>query len=260
MSVALVTGSSRGVGKGVAISLGAAGWTVWVTGRSAVASGQTSHLPGTVEATAAAVDKAGGVGVPWRCDHTSDDEVSALALAIEERHGQLDLLVNNTWAGYERLNAGGWDEWNALFFDQPMELFDSMLASGVRSHYLTTARCARLMMASPSALVVTVSFGGSGPLAYVVSKAADDCLARALSGRFPSGQVTSVGVHPGLVTTEGVLQFAEHLDLSSAQSPEGVGRVVAALAADPCQRRFDGQVLDIEELAVVYGIGRGLRP
>ena len=134
MAVALVTGASRGVGKGIAISLGAAGWTVWVTARSSVATGSTSHLPGNIEETAEAVDKAGGVGVPWRCDHTRDAEVSALAAAVEERHGHLDLLVNNTWAGYERLNAGAWDEWNAPFFEQPAEMFDSMLMSGVRSH------------------------------------------------------------------------------------------------------------------------------
>jgi len=231
-----------------------------VTARSSVATGSTSHLPGNIEETAEAVDKAGGVGVPWRCDHTRDAEVSALAAAVEERHGHLDLLVNNTWAGYERLNAGAWDEWNAPFFEQPAEMFDSMLMSGVRSHYLTSARCARLLMAAPRALVVTVSFKAVGPVSYVISKTADDGLARALSGRFPSGEVSSVGVHPGLVTTEGILQFGDYLDFSNAQSPEGVGRVVAALAADPDHRRFDGQVLDIDELANEYGVETGPRP
>jgi NAD(P)-dependent dehydrogenase (short-subunit alcohol dehydrogenase family) len=254
MPVALVTGGSRGVGRGIAIGLGAAGWTVWVSGRSSVATGSTSHLPGSIETTAEAVGKAGGVGIPWRCDHTKDEDVSALAAAVSDRDGRLDLLVNNTWAGYERLNSGAWDEWNAPFFEQPVELFDSMLMSGVRSHYLTTARCARLLMAASSAVVVTVSFGGAGPVGYVVSKAADDRLAQALSGRFPSGRVTSVGIHPGLVTTEGVLQFREHLDLAAAQSPEGVGRVVAALADDPNRSRFDGRVLDVDLLANEYGV------
>lgn len=254
MAVALVAGASRGVGKGIAIGLGAAGWTVWVTGRSSAAQGSTSHLQGNIETTATAVDQAGGVGIPWRCDHTRDEDVSALAEAVEGRNGQLDLLVNNTWAGYERLNAGAWEEWNAPFFEQPVEMFDSMLMSGVRSHYLTTLRCARLLMAAPRALVVTVSFGGSGPVGYVVSKAADDRLAQALSGSFPSGNVTSLGIHPGLVTTEGVLQFRDDLDLGAAQSPEGVGRVVAALASDLDQNRFDGQVLTVESLADHYGV------
>ena len=134
MAVAVVSGASRGVGRGIAVSLGTAGWTVWVTGRSSRATGSTSHLPGTIEETAEAVDEAGGTGVPWRCDHRSDESVMGLAGAISQRHDALDLLVNNTWAGYERLNAGAWDEWNAPFYDQPLELFDSMIASGIRSH------------------------------------------------------------------------------------------------------------------------------
>jgi NAD(P)-dependent dehydrogenase (short-subunit alcohol dehydrogenase family) len=254
MPVALVSGASRGVGRGIAVSLGAAGWTVWVTGRSNRATGSTSHLPGSIETTAEAVDEAGGTGVPWLCDHRSDESVQDLADAMSRRHEALDLLVNNTWAGYERLNAGAWEEWNAPFYDQPLELFDSMIASGIRSHYLTTGRCARLLMAAPAALVVTISFGGEGPVGYVVSKAADDRLAIALSTAFRDGNVVSVGLHPGLVRTEGVVQFRDHLDFSSSQSPEGVGRVVVALAGDPQRHRFNGQVLEVAALADAYGV------
>ncbi len=254
MPVALVSGASRGVGRGIAVSLGAAGWTVWATGRSSRATGSTSHLPGTIEETAEAVDEAGGTGVPWRCDHRSDESVTDLADVMSQRHDALDLLVNNTWAGYERLNAGAWEEWNAPFYDQPLELFDSMIASGIRSHYLTAARCARLLMAAPAALVVTISFGGDGPVGYVVAKAADDRLALALSTGFRSGNVVSVGLHPGLVRTEGVVQFREYLDFSSSQSPEGVGRVVVALAGDPRRHRFNAQVLEASALADEYGV------
>jgi NAD(P)-dependent dehydrogenase (short-subunit alcohol dehydrogenase family) len=241
----------------MAIGLGRAGWTVWATGRSSRASGSTSHLPGTVEETAEAVTAAGGTGVAWRCDHTRDESVRGLAEAIGERHRALDLLVNNTWAGYERLNAGAWDEWNAPFYEQPPEIFDSMLASGIRSHYLTTFHCARLLMAARAALVVTISFGGDGPVGYVVSKAADDRLARALGSGFRSGNVVSVGLHPGLVRTEGVLQFRDYLDMSASQSPEGVGGVVARLAADPERARFNGQIVQVASLAGEYGMDVG---
>ena len=105
--VAWVTGGSRGVGRGVAAALGQAGWVVYVTARSS-AAGRTGHLPGTVEETAEAVTAAGGLGVPVPCDHRDDEAVRAVAGRIRSDHGRLDLLVNNAWGGYERLNAGGW--------------------------------------------------------------------------------------------------------------------------------------------------------
>src|SRR2546425_4311111 len=102
--VAWVTGASRGVGRGVAMALGQAGWVVYVTARSS-ADGRTGHLPGTVEQTADAVTAAGGAGVAVPCDHRDDDAVRAVAARITADHGRLDLLVNNPWGGYQRLEA-----------------------------------------------------------------------------------------------------------------------------------------------------------
>ena len=123
----------------------------------ASADGRTGHLPGTVEQTADAVTAAGGSGVAVPCDHRDDDAVRAVAARITADHGRLDLLVNNAWAGYERLNAGGWEEWNAPFWEQPLELFDAMFGGGVRAHYVAAAVCAPLLIATPRSLVVTVS-------------------------------------------------------------------------------------------------------
>jgi NAD(P)-dependent dehydrogenase (short-subunit alcohol dehydrogenase family) len=243
----------------VAVALGQAGWVVYVTARSS-AAGRTGHLPGTVEETAEAVTAGGGLGVPVPCDHRDDDAVRAVAGRIRSDHGRLDLLVNNAWGGYERLNAGGWEEWTAPFWEQPVELFDAMFGGGVRAHYVATSVCAPLLIATPSSLVVTVSVSvpeteqHSFGAAYAMAKTADDRLALAAAIQLGEHGVASVAVHPGWVRTEGVLQFAEQVDLSASQSPEGVGRAVAALAGDPELMSLTGQALSVEALAARYGV------
>ena len=259
-----MTGASRGVGRGVAIALGRAGWTVYVTARSS-AAGRTGHLPGTAELTAAAVTEAGGDGIAVICDHRDDAAVAGVADRISADHGRLDLLVNNVWGGYERLNAGAWDEWNAPLWRQPVELFDAMFDRGVRAHYVALAVCAPLLIASPAStgrpsLVAATSFampesgqGGFGA-AYSMAKVADDRLALAAAAQLGEHRVASVAVHPGWVRTEGVLQFAEHVDLTGSQSPEGVGRAIAGLADDPDLMTLTGQALTVESLAARYSV------
>jgi NAD(P)-dependent dehydrogenase (short-subunit alcohol dehydrogenase family) len=256
---AWVTGASRGIGRGIATALGAAGWTVWVSARSA-AGVTTSHLPGTVEEVAAAVSDAGGLGIAVACDHRDDDRVRAVVDRITIRDGHLDLLVNNVWAGYERLNAGAWEEWNAPFWEQPIELWDAMMTGGVRAHYVATTLCAGLLRAAEAGVVVTVSMEAGREhrdefgVAYSMAKAADDRFAVASASQLRGYGVASVSLHPGLVRTEGVMQFAEHFDLAGSQSPEGVGRVVAALAADPDVLALTGQALDVDRLSDRYGV------
>lgn len=257
--VAWVTGASRGVGRGVAIALGRAGWVVYVTARSAAAA-RTGHLPGTAAETAEAVTAAGGHGIAVLCDHRDDGAVAGVAARISADHGRLDLLVNNAWGGYERLNAGAWEEWNAPLWQQPVELFDAMFTGGVRTHYVALALCAPLLIATPDSLVVTVSvsvpeseqhnFG----VAYAMAKAADDRLALAAAVQLGEHGVASVALHPDWVRTEGVLQFAERIDLTGSQSPEGVGRAVVALADDPERLSLTGRALEVKALAERYGI------
>jgi NAD(P)-dependent dehydrogenase (short-subunit alcohol dehydrogenase family) len=257
--VAWVTGASRGVGRGIAVALGAAGWTVWVTARSCAENGLTSHLPGTVESVAAEVTAAGGVGLARACDHSDDNQVRAVVAEIEAT-GPLHLLVNNVWGGYERLNGGGWEEWNAPVWEQPLQLFDAMFTHGVRAHYVASALCAPLLIRSAPSAIVTVSMEAGAAhsadhgVGYSMAKAADDRLALALSGQLAAAQVASIALHPGLVRTEGVLQFAGFFDFSDSQSPEGVGRVVAAFAADTEAMSLTGQALTVPELAGRYGV------
>src|SRR5262245_44589978 len=133
-AVAVVTGASRGVGKGIALALGEAGATVYVTGRSE-AGGTTEGLPGTFRETAEAVTQRGGQGIAVRCDHTTDAEVEALFARVEQEQGGLDLLVNNVWGGYERFD---WSRFAAPFWEQPMGHWSGMFESGVRAHLVTT--------------------------------------------------------------------------------------------------------------------------
>jgi NAD(P)-dependent dehydrogenase (short-subunit alcohol dehydrogenase family) len=257
---AWVTGASRGVGRGIAVALGRAGWTVWISARSGRAAGSTSHLPGSVEETAQAVTAAGGRGIGVVCDQRDDEQVRAIAERIEAEHGALHLLVNNAWAGYERLNAGEWTEWNAPFWQQPLTLWDSMFDGGVRTHYVTSAVCAPLLRRTAASAIVTVSMevgtrhDPAHGVAYSVAKAADDRLALAMASQLAADGVASIAVYPGLVRTEGVMQFAEHLDLSAAQTPEGVGRVIAALAIDPQLMAITGQAIHIADLARRYRV------
>jgi NAD(P)-dependent dehydrogenase (short-subunit alcohol dehydrogenase family) len=168
----------------------------------------------------------------------------------------LDLLVNNVWRGYERLNAGEWAEWNAPMWEQPVELFDAMFTAGVRAHYVALRLGAPLLIATPGSLVVTVSFPvpEAEHVAYTMAKKADDQLALAAAVQLRAHGVASLGLHPGLVRTEGVMQFAEHLDLTDSQSMEGVGRAVVALADDVELMTLSGSVVSVEQLAERYGI------
>jgi NAD(P)-dependent dehydrogenase (short-subunit alcohol dehydrogenase family) len=211
-----------------------------------------------VEEAAAAVTAAGGQGAGIVCDHADDAAVAAVGRRIRAEQGRLDLLVNNVWGGYERINAGLWEESRLPLWEQPVEVFDAMFTRGVRAHYVALAVCAPLLISTPASLAVTVSNAvpadGDGGGAYAMAKLADDRLALTAALQLKQHQVASVALHPGWVRTEGVMQFAEYIDLSQSQSPEGVGRAVAALAADPDVLSLTGQALSVDALAARYGI------
>ena len=255
--VALVTGASRGVGKGIALGLGEAGATVYLTGRTVEEGAAAVPLPGTIGETALAVTQLGGEGIAIRCDHRDDDQVRAVFDRIMRDHGRLDLLVNNVWGGYEYFNDGT-EFWNEKgFWTAPVSRWDGMFEAGVRAHYVASVLAAPLMIARRSGLIVNISFWAaqkpSMGVAYGAAKAASDHMARCMAHELREHNVAAVSLYPGLVRTEAVMKAAEFFDLSNSESPQFTGRVIAALATDPEIMQRSGQVLVGAAVALEYG-------
>jgi len=238
-TVALVTGGSRGVGRGIAEELGLLGATAYVTGR--------------------AVERAElGLGcIPVKCDHTNDDHVQAVVDRIVTERHRIDILVNNVWCGYERMVENGDFTWPKPFWEQPLWRWDAMFSAGVRAHYYASQLAAPTMIAQRRGLIVNISFCSAqkhiGNVAYGVSKAATDKMTADMATELKPYGVAVVSLYPGLVRTEKVMEAAKWLDLTNSESPEFIGRAVAALAADPDVLRYTGKVLVAAGLALEYG-------
>jgi NAD(P)-dependent dehydrogenase (short-subunit alcohol dehydrogenase family) len=250
-NVAVVTGGTSGVGRGVASALAGCGARVFVTGRStddrALIGRQITGI---------------------RCDHRQDAEVTAAFERVaREAHG-IDILVNNVWGGYERMVEDGAFTWGKPFWEQPLWRWDAMFSAGVRAHYHASQLAARTMVASRRGLIVNISFWAAqkhiANVAYGVSKAATDKMTADMAVELRPYGVTAVSLYPGLVRTEKVMEAAAWLDLTNSESPEFIGRAVAALAGDPDVIRHTGTVLVAARLAVEYGFtdvdGRVPRP
>lgn len=242
--VAVVTGASMGVGKGVALGLAEAGATVYATGR-------------TISDDCFAESTQAGRIVPVRCDHTDDEATEAVFKRVADEERRLDVLVNNAWGGYERMVEDGQFTWPRPFWEQPVWRWDSMFAAGVRAAYVASRNAARGMVAAGSGLLVNISFWAArkyvGNVAYGVSKAATDKMTADVASELRAHGVAAVSLYPGLVRTEKVLEAAAFLDLSNSESPQFVGRAVAALAADPNVMSKSGQALVAAALALEYG-------
>ncbi|MGH9837150.1 MAG: SDR family NAD(P)-dependent oxidoreductase [Blastocatellia bacterium] len=238
--VALVTGASRGVGKGIALELIEAGATVYITGRS-------------MEDMKYVTDK----GTALVCDHRNDEQVQSAFRQIADEQGRLDILVNNVWGGYENMLENGEFTWSRPFWQQPLWRWDAMFQAGARAHYVASQLAAPMMVAQRSGLIVNISFWAAqkyvGNAAYGASKAATDKLTADMSHELRAHDVAVVSLYPGLVRTELVMQAAEWLDLSNSESPQFIGRAVAALAADPKMIEKTGTVLVAASLAQEYG-------
>ncbi len=192
-----------------------------------------------------------------RCDHRVDTEVTSAFERVVAEAGKIDILVNNVWGGYERMVEDGAFTWNKPFWEQGLWRWDAMFSAGVRAHYHASRLAAASMVAVRSGLIVNISFWAArkyvGNVAYGVSKAATDKMTADMAVELRPHGVTAVSLYPGLVRTEKVMEAAAWLDLSNSESPEFIGRAVAALAADPDVIRYSGTVLVAAGVATDYG-------
>ncbi|MFE2119657.1 MULTISPECIES: SDR family NAD(P)-dependent oxidoreductase [Rhodococcus] len=250
--IALVTGASRSVGKGIACALGSDGWTVYVTARGPV--GTDSPL----DRTAATVTERGGLGIAVQCDHTDDEQIRALFRRIaDEQGGRLDLLVNNVWA-----SPPGFAGFSEPFWKRPISDWDSLVGVGLRAHYVASVDAAQLMVPRGSGMIVNISsFGTRGYLhsvLYGISKAGLDKMAADMAVDLAGTGVTALSLWPGLVKNEAMLARGidnfEGFSLANAETPEFVGRVIVALANDPKVNERSGRTLITAETALDYGV------
>jgi NAD(P)-dependent dehydrogenase (short-subunit alcohol dehydrogenase family) len=254
-TVAVVTGASRGAGRGIAIALGNHGCTVYVTGRSEKAG--DSSLPGTIHETAEAVTAVGGHGVAVRVDHAVDSQVEQLFRQVEREHGRLDILVNNACALDDTLTQSG------NFWEKPLEIVD-MLDVGLRSSYVASYFAAPMMVRQRRGLVVFTSASGSvhyslGP-AYGAHKAGLDKLAADMAVDFCDHGVAALSIWMGGLKTERLKRIiASDPEKFSGleetlETPEFTGHVIWGLYSDPEVMSLSGQTVIGAEMAVKYGI------
>jgi NAD(P)-dependent dehydrogenase (short-subunit alcohol dehydrogenase family) len=256
-TIAIVTGASRGAGRGIAIALGSHGCTVYVTGRSEKAGDHP--LPGTIYETAAAVTAAGGKGIAVRCDHGDDEQVKALFERVQAERGRLDILVNNAAAVYDELTMPG------NFWEKPLKLAD-MIDVGVRSSYVASWYAAPMMVRQDSGLIVFTSASGAvhyslGP-AYGAHKAGMDKLAfdMAVDFKHAGAHVAAISIWMGALLTDRLkmIMAADPEKFGYLQNqietPEFTGHIVWALYNDPKLMELSGQTVIGAEMASKYDI------
>ncbi len=255
--VALVTGASRGIGKGIALGLGEAGAAVYITGRTVDEGKAAVALPGTIHQTASEVINLGGECIAIQCDHLDDQAVEAVFQRIRTERNRLDILVNNVWGGYEYFNDGTafWEEKG--FWTAPISRWDAMFQAGVRAHYAASALAAPVMIPQRKGLIVNISFFAAQRddkgVAYGAAKAATDHMAACMAHELREHNIAAISLYPGLVRTESVMKSAQFFDLSNSESPQFIGRAVAALSADPEIMKKTGKVLIAAAIGREYG-------
>jgi dehydrogenase/reductase SDR family protein 1 len=254
--IALVTGGSRGVGKGVAIGLAEAGATVIVTARTRNSGG--SEWPGSLDETIAAIDAAGGRGIGLLCDHSDDCSVKEVFDRIRRDHGRLDVLVNNVFAAPNVMPV------NVPFWQVPTSLWDTMHRVGLRSHFVASQFAVPLMLPQKHGLIVNTSSGGgiryTFNVPFGVQKSGVDRMARDMAHELQPFGIAAVSIWPGYIKSEKLAAQPDRVPPALArliaergETPVFAGRAVAALAGDPDVMAKSGQILLASELAAEYG-------
>ena len=263
-AVALVTGASRGAGRGIALELGSAGATVYVTGRSVAGGPTTDHVPGTIDATASEVTSRGGHGIAVRCDHTVDGDVESLFARIRADQGRLDLLVNNVWGGYEHAECKPLPM--APFWEQSLHQWDGMFTAGVRAHLAASRLAVPLMLPQGRGLIVSTTANLAAlpylpNIFYDLSKHTISRLVWAMAHELRDRGIAVLAVAPGFMRTERVTEAFRRAGAIAAldgpggpkETPVYLGRAIAALAADPRALERSGHLLEAGTLAQEYG-------
>ena len=254
--VAVVTGASRGIGRGIALALADEGATVYVTGRTVTPG--SSPLPGTVGETAAEVDRRSGRGIAVQVDHGDDAQIAALFEQVEREQGRLDILVNNAIALPAELTQPG------AFWEKPISNWE-MIDVGLRSNFVAAWHAARIMVPRRSGLIVALSGYVGVTYTYNVifgtCKSATDRMARDMAIELKPHDVASLSLWQGFTYTERaqenlktVAGMASQLNSASGSSVEFPGRIIAALARDPDVMKRSGGTFISAELAREYGI------
>ncbi len=262
--IALVTGATRGIGKGIAIGLGEAGATVYITGRTL----EPNHdsLGGSLQETETAVREAGGICIPVQVDHSDDDQIQQLFARIErEQNGQLDILVNNVYAGVKAIR----EAFGKPFWESEPSFWDAVNHVGLRSHYVASIYAARMMTKRKTGIIFTISsWGGMSYIfnvPYGVGKSACDRLAADMAKELKEDNVTSLAIYPGIVGTEQITSFAKEQiaengnsssfgDGHNWETPLFTGRAIACLASDDNIIKYTGKIQIVAEVAKRYKI------
>jgi len=256
--IALVTGASRGIGRGIAIALAKSGATIYITGRTENEKHNTTKLSGTIYETEKQIIANGGKCKAIRCDHTNDQEVVKVFKHIFETHNKIDILVNNVWGGYEYFNDGTEFWLEEGFWDSPISRWDKMFSSGVRAAYFASSQAAQKMTEQKSGIIFNLSFWAAQRndkgVAYCTSKAATDKMTEAMAYELYKFDIPVISLYPGIVRTEAVLENKKHFDLSNSESPEFVGMVIAKIASDKKAIDKTGKILIVAKEAMKYGI------